>query len=489
MTKSSALRRSTPRPAPVVARTQLGVPPLVAAALLFFSGLAALVYQLLWIRQLGLVVGVDVYAVTTAVSAFFAGLAVGGWLLGLAADTTPRPLRLYAWLEVGVALLSVLATWMLAHAAPWFVALQASIGPAAWMLPFVLVGAPALLMGGTLPVLLRSCRPSAGAIGTAGGRLYAANTAGAIAGALLAPFALIPALGLLGSALAAALVNLLLAAAAFVMGRHVEPLALAQEPAPRAPSAAASGAGARAALLIYALAGGLALGYEVVWSQAVVQFMSTRAFAFAVVLATYLAGLVAGSALAARRADRVRQPWIVFGTLIAATGLVALLQIVALGPWLLAAQSAARRVGARLQRRSAARDVRTLRDRGPGDRLRAHAAARRCISAGAAAGRRSSADWTRRRPRDGAEHARWHRRHTRRGLHPRAVARLGAHARRARAGRCRARRICGAVGQRACASDSAGAGRRHWVGRRAGPARRAGDAADRSARRPARRLR
>src|SRR4029077_15119486 len=46
-------------------------------ALLFLSGTAALIYQLLWIKQLSLIVGVDVYAVTTAVSAFFGGLAVG----------------------------------------------------------------------------------------------------------------------------------------------------------------------------------------------------------------------------------------------------------------------------------------------------------------------------------------------------------------------------------------------------------------------------
>ena len=48
-----------------------------ALAILFFSGASALVYQTLWVRQLGLVVGIDVYAVTTAVAAFFAGLALG----------------------------------------------------------------------------------------------------------------------------------------------------------------------------------------------------------------------------------------------------------------------------------------------------------------------------------------------------------------------------------------------------------------------------
>ena len=87
-----------------------------------------------------------------------------------------------------------------------------------------------------------------------------------------------------------------------------------------------------------ALAGGVALGYEVVWSQAIVQFTSTRAFAFAVVLATYLAGLALGSRLFARFADRVRDPWGVFGLLIAAAGGVALLGIALAGRWLVASR-------------------------------------------------------------------------------------------------------------------------------------------------------
>ena len=87
------------------------------------------------------------------------------------------------------------------------------------------------------------------------------------------------------------------------------------------------------------MAGSIALGYEVVWSQAIVQFMSTRSFAFSVVLATYLLGLVIGSALYARWADRVRDPWGVFGVLIAAAGLMALLEIAGLGKWLVILQT------------------------------------------------------------------------------------------------------------------------------------------------------
>jgi spermidine synthase len=94
-------------------------------------------------------------------------------------------------------------------------------------------------------------------------------------------------------------------------------------------------------LILYAIGGGIALGYEVVWSQVIVQFTSTRTFSFALVLATYLAGLAIGSALYVRWCDRVKDAWSVFAVLIAAAGLVALLEIAGLGEWLIRLQAQA----------------------------------------------------------------------------------------------------------------------------------------------------
>ena len=317
------------------------------ALLLFASGIAALVYQVLWIKQLSLVVGVEVHAVAAGISAFFGGLALGGWLFGRYADQMRRPYLLCAVLEAGVAVLGVAATFALGASAAPFAWLEEHTGFAAWVLPTVLVALPACLMGGTLPVLTRALAPQAGALGAAGGRLYAANTAGAIAGALLAAFLLIPIFGIRGSAMVAASLNLLIAlgawAAARRTGEHQAHTASAPGVETEAPTAASTARPARArlALGLYAVAGGLALGYEVVWSQAIVQFMSTRSVAFAIVLATYLAGLVIGSAWQARRADQMRDPWGAFGVLIAAAGLSALLLVAGLGEWLLEGQAAA----------------------------------------------------------------------------------------------------------------------------------------------------
>lgn len=309
---------------------------LVPAALLFLSGAAGLVYQVLWIKQLSLVVGVEVHAVATGISAFFAGLALGGLLFGRWADRLQRPVMLYVCLELAVALLGIGATLALANAAGPFARLEGSAGLFAWALPFTLVGLPALLMGGTLPVLVRALAPATGQLAEAGGRLYAANTAGAIAGTLLAAFVLLPHLGVTGSACAAAALNLLAALGAWFARRRDAAL-----PLPATPSSTPRSAQARLAIGLYCIAGGVALGYEVVWSQSIVPFMSTRAFAFAVVLATYLGGLLAGSAVYARRADRIRDPWGLFGLLIALAGLLALLQLAGLGRWLVLAQTQA----------------------------------------------------------------------------------------------------------------------------------------------------
>jgi spermidine synthase len=326
-------RRKHPEASVVPPSTTIGVAEGVRfsalVALLFASGLASLVYQVLWIKQLSLVVGVDVQAVTTAVSGFFAGLAIGGYVWGRLADRLRRPLFLYAVLEIAVAILAVGASLALGHAAPLFAHLEARTGPLAWVLPFMLVGAPAVPMGGTLPVLMRVLAPRAEHLGEAGGRLYAANTAGAMVGAILTAFALIPLLGVRGSALAAGSVNLVTAVVALALAVGFRTRRVAQ-----LPQIASRSPGFRLALILYASAGGIALGYEVIWSQALVQWTGTRTFAFAVVLATYLMGLVIGSAWHARRADRSRDPWGDFGLLVAAAGLIALLGTTFAGHWL-----------------------------------------------------------------------------------------------------------------------------------------------------------
>jgi spermidine synthase len=294
------------------------------------SGTAALIFQVLWIHELTLVVGIEVYSITAAVSAFFAGLAAGGALVGRVADRWQRPLRGYALLEICVALAGVAATFALGRAAGFFVEAEEHVGLLAWTIPFLIVGIPAFFMGGTLPAVVRSQSQSSLRIAKTGGWIYAANTAGGIAGALLSSFVLLPHLGVIGTGLAAATLSLLATGLA---------LFIDQPKIPRVVSVRDGEAinahidRSKTALALYAISGGIALGFEVVWSQAIAQFLSTRVFAFSAVLATYLAGLAIGSALYARFERSIRDAWGVFGLLIATAGGVAILEFAALTLW------------------------------------------------------------------------------------------------------------------------------------------------------------
>ncbi|MGF1494239.1 MAG: fused MFS/spermidine synthase [Microcoleaceae cyanobacterium] len=308
----------------------------VPIAILFCSGISALIYQTLWVKQLALVVGVDVYAVTTGVSAFFAGLAIGSVVMGRWADRMEQPLYLYGLLELGVAITGLGTTYLLFQVAELFVRLQDRVGILAWLLPFLLVGIPAILMGGTFVVLLRGIQPLASTLGKTAGTLYAANTAGAILGTLITPFLLIPNLGIQGSGRVAAAVNLLLAVTALGWS-EIQSRESSQEMSAipsRSPNRTQRPPHASLALTLYTLAGGIALGYEVIWTQSIVQFLSTRAYAFGVVLATYLLGLALGSWGYARWADRMRRPWRMFGILIAAAGMSGFAIMASIDIWL-----------------------------------------------------------------------------------------------------------------------------------------------------------
>ena len=302
---------------------------------LFLSGTAALVFQVLWVKQLSLVVGVEVYSVTIAVSAFFAGLALGGALLGRFAVGGSGPLLLYASLEIAVAITGVTTTMALSHTPAVFAFLSQRAGILAWLLPFLLVGIPAFVMGGTIPAATRWRALQNLPISQSGAfRVYAANNTGGICGALVSSFVFLPWLGVIGVIVQPS--SLLAAVIVWRLQLRSEPTPSipANIPSPRQKADAAS----RNALVLYAVSGAIALGYEVVWSQTMPQFLSTRAFAFSIVLATYLAGLALGSALFARFGHKVRDRWGTFALLISAAGVVALIEIALLDLWQLRIQ-------------------------------------------------------------------------------------------------------------------------------------------------------
>lgn len=286
--------------------------------LLFFgSGASSLVYQVLWMRALSLTMSVSVYAATTVLCAFMAGLALGSVLAGRVADRLERPFAAFGLAEAGVGLLGFFALRLLFGLQPVEIWMHDAFGgggvamtAARFVVAFAVLVLPCTLMGATLPLLSRAVVDDDEAIGSGTGSLYAVNTFGAVAGSVLSGFVLIPSLGLAATNTVAACLNVAVGVVAFSLGRRqrreVEPGALAQ----------AGDRLTRAAWVVIAgfgLSGFTALGYEVLWTRALEQFTHNSTYAYTAMLSTFLAGIAGGSAVASRWADASERPRVVFG--------------------------------------------------------------------------------------------------------------------------------------------------------------------------------
>jgi spermidine synthase len=172
-------------------------------AIFVLSGAAGLTYEVVWARQLVLVFGNTTQAVSAILTGFFTGLAIGSVAGGRLADRVRSPLRLYGLLEIGLVAV-VLATpilFRLIHEV--YRSAYDSLETAPGALALVRFGlallalAPAtVLMGATLPSLGRYLARRREDLGSAFGRLYAANTIGAILGTFVAGLVLIELVGL-----------------------------------------------------------------------------------------------------------------------------------------------------------------------------------------------------------------------------------------------------------------------------------------------------
>jgi spermidine synthase len=184
--------------------------PGLVLAIFVLSGAAGLIYEVVWSRQLVLVFGNTTQAVSTILTGFFGGIAIGSFVGGRVADRVRSPLRLYAVIELVlvVVVLATPVTFRLLHEV--YRGAYGSLEAHAELLALlrfalaILALAPAtILMGATLPTLTRQLTGDAH-LSSAFGRLYAANTLGAIFGTLTAGLVLIELLGLTGTLVAGA---------------------------------------------------------------------------------------------------------------------------------------------------------------------------------------------------------------------------------------------------------------------------------------------
>jgi len=286
-------------------------------ALFFFSGVAGLVYQVLWLRRLSLVFGVTVYAASTVLAAFMAGLAIGSLLASRILRRRVPALQAFGIAEILVGVTGLASPWLLEAASGLYQLVhRAAPDSLEWLTvarlvcSFAILAVPTTMMGTTLP-LLGAAVSAFGGHGPAGSRigvLYALNTAGAMAGTLAAGYFLIPAIGIQATFVVAASVNILVGVAALWLGRGR--VATAPDAAPSAPAAHRPNVPVVTAVYwVAAVSGFASLALEVLWFRLLLQFVVATSEAFTAMLATVLGGMAAGgmlgSQLLRRRLDLV----------------------------------------------------------------------------------------------------------------------------------------------------------------------------------------
>jgi len=298
----------------------------VGYAVVFFvlSGAAALVYQVAWQRLLALTTGVAVHSVAIITAAFMAGLGIGSHLGGtLSARLTPRgSMRAFALIEVGVAAFAVVSVpfyyFVLYRRAEWLYdgLLRGTITH------FLSLVVPTVLMGMSLPFLVRALVWERARASRTIGVLYAANALGAAAGALLAPWLLLRFLGLHGAVIAGACASFVAAAGGMAIAlRLPDGMVAAPSADPSAdPPAEERAQPFRSWVLLYALSGFVSLSLEMAWFRFLDVAAKGAAFTFGTLLAVYLTGFAGGTFVAARRAPTIRRPLTVF--LLCQTGMV-----------------------------------------------------------------------------------------------------------------------------------------------------------------------
>ncbi|MBN2493988.1 MAG: hypothetical protein JXR96_05305 [Deltaproteobacteria bacterium] len=286
--------------------------------LFFLSGVAGLIYQVIWVRQFGNVFGNTVYSATLVTAVFMLGLGLGSYFTGRWSDRRYREnpedlVRLYALFELGIAALGMGIALLL----PLLEPLAAAVGsyvpdergwycPSflsqafSYLLAFCLMAPITFLMGGTLTLLVRHLvRRDLSAAGWKVGVLYGLNTAGAALGAFAVDFALVPALGLLASQSMAALLNLSVALAAlrWAAPRKRSPAPPADEPPPAAPAKREQPPQMLSILAGSAifLSGLAAMGMEILWFRFMCTALGGYRSVFSLLLTVILVGIWLGA--------------------------------------------------------------------------------------------------------------------------------------------------------------------------------------------------
>src|SRR5438445_7403695 len=287
----------------------------IVCAVLFFSGIGALIFETLWLRVSGLAFGNSVWAAALILSSFMAGLAFGNAIAAASTIRRWRPLHFYAVLEVLVGLFGCMIVFVLPALGdalrPLWQTLwnyQPALLGLRFVVSFLILLVPTTAMGLTLPVIIEDPMLRQTNFGSAIGFLYGSNTLGAVVGAVLGEGYLIAAFGLRGTSLAAALASCIAAAVALLI-TQVDRNMGALVPERTLPLRLVARYWPPWRMLFISFGTGcILLSLEVIWFRFLRLYVASSPTAFAIMLAVVLVGIGLGG-IAAGAINR-RSVWL-----------------------------------------------------------------------------------------------------------------------------------------------------------------------------------
>lgn len=305
------------------------------AGCFFLSGFAALLYQMAWMREFSTVFGTSEIAVATVLSSYMGGLAIGSAISGYFVRRIRAPILFYGLLEAAIAVSALLVPSLLFIASKAYVSMlggQPVLPDASglaqplfyFVVAFVVLIIPTACMGATLPVLTKYVVTQDDQIGSRVGALYSINTFGAVCGALVAGFILLPELGLRGTVWFGVFINVLVflmavyAAKAFAApeastNSHQQPIVSDDNKENEARSKSDKKTSFDCLILpVMTLSGVCTFVYEVLWTRLLSHTLGGSVASFAIMLASFLSGIAIGSMVASRFAKTRSQALLAF---------------------------------------------------------------------------------------------------------------------------------------------------------------------------------
>ena len=330
----------------------------------FLSGFAALLYEVVWLRQFAIIFGTSEFALAVVLSAYLAGLSLGAAVAGRFIDRVKRPVLTYAFLELVIACTAVAVPVALQFARLAMIAIfggqpEPTGAGGIFQLSFIIgstfaiIMVPTMAMGATLPLLTRHAVRNESEVGNRVGLLYTINTLGAVFGILTAAFLLLPTSGMYATMLVGVVVNFLVFVLAVVAVRLLPDSERKSPEFNRVQNKIALASGEAAAttsliddavrpllsqlvLPIILLSGAVSFGWEIIWTRLLSHVLGGSIFAFATMLSSFLLGILIGSGFASRWAKTRRRAadGLAFCQLgIAVTSLIVFHQIAWLAEW------------------------------------------------------------------------------------------------------------------------------------------------------------